>query len=71
MKYWYFALVSAIMRSIEIACICFLGSGLIDYAAFSIADWIIVANIIIIDIVMLCKLQKFIENRIENRVEKR
>ena len=71
MKYWYFALVSAIMRSIEIACICFLGSGLINYAAFSIADWIIVANIIIIDIVMLCKLQKFIENRIENRVEKR
>lgn len=67
MKFWYFALVTAIMRSIEIASLCFLGSGLIDFGALSILDWIIVANILIIDIFLLFKLQKYIENKIENK----
>jgi len=40
MKYWYFAPVTLIMRSIEIASICFLGSGLIDFGALTIMDWI-------------------------------
>lgn len=64
MRYWYFALVTAILRSVEIASICFLGSGLIDYSAFTIADWLIVANLLIVDVYLLLKLEKFIESKV-------
>ena len=63
MKYWYFAPITLIMRSIEIACVCFLGSGLINFSAFTIADWIIVANLLIIDIYLILKLHKFIDSK--------
>ena len=64
MKFWYFAIVTLIMRSIEIASLCFLGSGLIDFGAFEIIDWIIVANLVIVDACLLIKLQRFIESKI-------
>lgn len=64
MKFWYFAVVTLIMRSIEIASLCFLGSGLIDFGAFEIIDWIIVANLVIVDAYLLIKLQRFIESKI-------
>lgn len=67
MKYWYFAIVTLIMRSIEIASLCFLGSGLIDFGALSIFDWIIFINIIVIDIYLILKLQKYIEYKINSR----
>ena len=64
MKFWYFAIVTLIMRSIEIASLCFLGSGLIDFGAFEIIDWIIVANLVIVDAYLLIKLQRFVESKI-------
>jgi len=64
MKYWYFAPITLIMRSIEIGALCFMGSGLIDFGALGVLDWIIVINIIIIDIYLLLKLQKYIESKI-------
>ena len=67
MKYLYFAPITLVMRSIEIACVCFLGSGLINFSLFTIADWIIVANLLIIDIYLILKLHKFIDNRINNK----
>lgn len=69
MKFWYFAPVTLIMRSIEIASICFLGSGLINYSALTVADWIIIANLIIVDIYLLCKLHKFIDKKIKGDLE--
>lgn len=66
-KYWYFAIVTAILRSVEIASICFLGSGVIDYAALSIMDWLIIANLLIVDGYLLVKLEKFIENKVNKR----
>lgn len=65
MKYWYFAPVTLICRSFEIASICFLGSGLIDFSALSVMDWIILVNVVIIDIYLLLKLQRYIENKIK------
>lgn len=69
-KYWYFAIVTAILRSLEIASICFLGSGIIDYSAFSIFDWIVVINLLVIDAFLLIKLEKFIEKKVESKASK-
>ena len=71
MKLLYFAPITLIMRSIEIASLCFLGSGLIDFGAFTIMDWIIVINIIIVDIYLILKLQKYIENKINKNNNKK
>jgi uncharacterized membrane protein YdjX (TVP38/TMEM64 family) len=65
MRFWYFAIVTLIMRSIEIASLCFLGSGLINFANFELFDWIVVFNFVVVDIYLLIKLQKFVENKIE------
>lgn len=69
-KYWYFAIVTAILRSAEIASICFLGSGLIDYSALSIVDWIIIVNLLIVDAYMLIRLEKFIEKKVNEKAKK-
>ena len=66
-KFWYFAIVTLIMRSVEIASLCFLGSGLIDFATFEVIDWIIVANLVVIDAYLLLKLQKFADSKIGKR----
>ncbi len=65
MKYWYFAPVTLVMRSLEIASICFLGSGLIDFGAFRMVDWIIIVNLVIIDLFLLYKLEKYLESKIK------
>ena len=53
MKFWYFAIITLIMRSIEIAEVCFLGSGIIDFSAFTAMDWIVAVNLLIIDIYLI------------------
>lgn len=65
MKYLYFAPITLLMRSIEIACICFLGSGLIDFASFGLAEWIFAINLLIIDIYLVFRLQKYVESKIK------
>ncbi len=67
MKYWYFAPITLFMRSIEIACICFLGCGLIDFSSLTILDWIIIANLLIIDAYLILKLHKFVDNKLNSR----
>lgn len=67
MKYWYFAIVTAILRSVEIASICFLGSGLIDYSAFTIADWIMAINLLIVDVFLILKFEKYIERKVNKK----
>ena len=70
MRFWYFAIVTLIMRSSEIASICFLGSGIIDFASFTVMDWIVVCNIIIIDIYLILKLKKYIDEKINKNTNK-
>ena len=64
MKYWYFALVTLMMRSLEIASVCFLGSGIINFGTLRIIDWIILINVLIIDIYLIFKIKKYVENKI-------
>lgn len=62
MKYWYLLLVSLIYHSLEIGLFCFFGSSLIDWSSLKLIDWIIVSNLIIVDIYLLTRLEKYFEN---------
>ena len=62
-KYWYLILVSLLYHAVEIGLFCFFGSGLINWSNLSILDWIIVANLVIIDIYLLLKLEKFFASK--------
>ena len=65
MKYWYLCLVSVLYHAVEIGLFCFIGSGIINWSSLSILDWIIFVNIIIIDFYLLCKLEKYLENKLK------
>ena len=76
MKYWYFAIIVAIFRTIGIATICFLGSGFIDWAALGIVDWFVLINICVFDIALIFKYQDkiervFIKNKEKQDVSRR
>lgn len=62
-KYWYLTLVSMVYHAIEIGIFCFIGSGIINWSTLSIIDWIIIANVLIIDIYFLIKLEKFLDKK--------
>ena len=66
-KYWYLLLVSLVYHTIEIGFLCFLGSSIINWAALTTFDWLIVANLAIIDIFLLKKLEKYLEKKIKNK----
>lgn len=61
MRYWYFAVVVAVFRTIGIATICFLGSGLIDWASLSLVDWFVLINVCVFDVFLIFKYQHKIE----------
>lgn len=63
MKYWYLMLVSMLYHAVEIGLFCFIGSGLIAWSALSVLDWILLINIVAIDIYLLLKLEKFLANK--------
>lgn len=63
MKYRFFAFTCLIFEAIDIAIVCFLSSGLIDWSALRIIDWLIITNLIIIDMYLLARLEKYLENR--------
>lgn len=70
MKYWYFAIIALICRTVGIATICFLGSGFIDWAALSLVDWFVLVNVVVFDIVLIFKYQNKIEKFILRRKSK-
>lgn len=61
MRYWYFAIVVAIFRTIGIATICFLGSGFINWTELKLTDWFVLINVCVFDIVLIFKYQDKIE----------
>lgn len=61
MKFWVFAIIVLVFRTIGIATICFLGSGLIDWAVLSIVDWFVLINVCVFDIVLIFKYQHKLE----------
>lgn len=64
MKYWYFAIVALLCRTIGIGVTAFLGGNVLDYASFSMLDWIVFINLILIDVVLVWKLSTFVENAV-------
>ena len=69
MKYWYFAIIVVIFRTIGIATICFLGSGFIDWSTLSFVDWFVLINICVFDIVLIFKYQHKLEEWILRKRE--
>lgn len=70
MKFWYFSIVVAIFRTIGIATICFLGSGLINWSELSLVDWFVLINVCIFDLVLIFKYQNKIEKFILRKKDK-
>lgn len=65
MRFWYFAVVVAIFRTIGIATLCFLGSGFFDWGALSLIDWFVLINVCVFDIVLIFKYSDKLEKRIK------
>ena len=63
MKYWYFITINVLCHIIEIGIICFFGSSLINWSSLELIDWIMIGNLIIIDIYLLFQLEKFINKK--------
>lgn len=71
MKYWYFAIVAALTRTIGVGVTCFLGGDIIDYTAFGIFEWFVFINLIIVDALLVWKLSTKVENFVKNRKTKK
>lgn len=69
MRYWYFAAVVALFRTIGIASICFLGSGLINWAELSLVDWFMLITCCLVWIFAIFKYQHKIEKFITRKKE--
>ena len=65
MRYWYFATIVFIFRTIGIATICFLGSSIINWASLSIVDWFVLVNVLIFDIYAVFKISNKIEGKLK------
>jgi uncharacterized membrane protein YdjX (TVP38/TMEM64 family) len=61
MKFWYFAIVAVLTRTIGVGITSFLGGDVLNYASFSILDWFLFINIILIDVVLVWKLSTKVE----------
>lgn len=61
MRYWYFAIIVAIFRTVGVATICFLGSGFINWSELSLVDWFVLINVCVFDIVLIFKYQDKLE----------
>lgn len=67
MKYWYFAICAALGRTIGVAVTSFLGGNVLNYSTFSVLDWFLFINIVVIDVILIWKLSTKVENFIKNR----
>ena len=63
----YFMVVTIIMRSLEIIAICFFGGDFINWKNVSPIEWVILLNLLVIDIMLLFKLKKILERRLEQK----
>ena len=61
MKYWYLIIVNLIYHALEIGMFCFFGSDLINWSSLTFLDWFLFVNIIIVDVYILCSLEKKIK----------
>lgn len=71
MKYWYFAIVAAVCRTIGIVLTCVLGGDIIPYHTFGVFEWFVFINLVLIDIILIWRLSTIVEKRINNRKQKK
>lgn len=57
-KYWYLTIISLVYHAIEIGLFCFVGSGIINWSSLSIIDWIVLINVLLVDLYFLFKIEK-------------
>ena len=67
MKYWYFAICALLCRTIGVGVTAFLGGNFLDYASFSLLDWFLFINIVLIDVILIWKLSTKVEQWINKR----
>ena len=67
MKFWYFAIVAVLTRTIGVGITSFLGGDVLNYASFSILDWFLFINIILIDVVLVWKLSTKVEEIVKHK----
>lgn len=67
MRFVYFFFITLIMRSLEIFSLCFLANGFINWKELTLFDWLVVANLAIIDFYLMRKLQVFMENKLNKK----
>lgn len=65
MRFIYFFFVTLFLRSIEIFSLCFLTNGFIDWKVLTTFDWLVVANMLLIDVYLMRKMQVFMENKLD------
>lgn len=63
----YFMIITVFMRSFEIIALCFLGGDFINWKSISLIEWIIIINLIVVDILLLFKLKNCIEKRMTEK----
>lgn len=66
MKYWHFAIIVLIFRSIGVIAFCLAGYGVsfIDYHNFTPIEWVICINLVLIDAYFIWKIIRFIERKV-------
>lgn len=64
MRYWYFAIIVGLCRTIGVVTTCFLGSGFINWAELSLTDWFVLLSVCLFWIILIFnsqhKIEKFI-----------
>ena len=67
MNFWYFFVITLLIRPIEILAVCFLGGGIIDWKTLSTFDYLLVTNIAIVDFYLLKKLAHKMESKLQHK----
>ncbi len=69
MKFSYFFIVTFICHILDVALVCFLGN-FINWSTLTPVDWVLLVNVLLIDLNLFYKLQKHLENISKNKEQK-
>lgn len=69
LNFIYFFFVTLFTRSLEIVAVCFMGGKLISWGSLTMFEWLVFANLLIVDIYLLAKLEKYIEDKLDKKKE--
>lgn len=71
MKYWYFAIVAALCRTVGVTTTCIFGGDLINYSQFGVFEWVVFINLAIIDVLLVWTLSGLVDKWIKKRQDKK